>query len=80
MTNLVIGVTFVNIVPGREKLAYGELLNINGIKDVYHIFGEFDFIVISDVDGLSALNNLVDTIRESDNVTATRTVIGAELR
>jgi uncharacterized protein with GYD domain len=77
---MVIGVTFINIVPGHEKVAYQELLKINGIKDVYHIFGEFDFIVISNVDGLSALNNLVDTIREGEYVTATHTVIGAELR
>lgn len=76
---MVIGVTFVNIVPGREKVAYNELLKIKGIKDVYHIFGEFDFVVISEVDGLSALNKFVDTIRESENVTATHTVIGAEL-
>jgi uncharacterized protein with GYD domain len=72
-------VTFVNIVPGREKVAYQELLKIHGIKDVYHIFGEYDFIVISNVDGLSALNTLVDTIRESEHISATHTVIGAEL-
>lgn len=79
MINLVIGVTFVNIDPGHEKVAYQELLKIKGIKDVYHIFGEADFVVISNVDGLSALNKLVDTIRESNYVTATHTVIGAEL-
>ncbi len=76
---MVIGVTFVKVVPGYEKTAYNELIKINGIKDVYHIFGESDFIVISQVDGLSTLNRLVDTIRESKNVTATNTVLGAEL-
>jgi hypothetical protein len=77
--NLVTGVTFVKVVPGHEKVAYNELMQIKGIKDAYHIFGEFDFIVISKVDGLSALNILVDTIRESKNVTATNTILGAEL-
>jgi uncharacterized protein with GYD domain len=76
---LVIGVTLVNVVPGQEKAAYNELLNIKGIKDVYHVFGQFDFVVISNVDGLSALNKLVDTIRESGNVTKTQTIVGAEL-
>lgn len=79
MINLVIGVTFVKVVPGQEKDAYNELLKIKGIKDAYHIFGEFDFIVISNVDGLSSLNRLVDIIRESKNVTATNTILGAEL-
>ena len=69
----------VNVVPGQEKAAYNELQKVEGIKDMYHVFGEFDFVVISEVEGLSTLNNLVDTIRESENVTATQTVVGAEL-
>ncbi|MCD4841680.1 MAG: Lrp/AsnC ligand binding domain-containing protein [Methanosarcinales archaeon] len=76
---MVIGVIMVNVVPGQEKAAYNQLLNVNGIKEIYHVFGEYDFIVISEVEGLSTLNKLVDTIRESENVTATQTVVGAEL-
>lgn len=76
---MVIGVTLVNVVPGQEKAAYNGLLKIKGIKDVYHVFGEFDFVVISNVEGLSALNKLVDTIRENENVTKTQTIVGAEL-
>jgi len=76
---MVIGVTLVNVVPVQEKTAYSELVKIKGIKDVYHVFGEYDFVVISNVEGLSALNKLVDTIRESENITATQTIVGAEL-
>lgn len=76
---MVIGVIMVNVVPGQEKAAYNQLMNVNGIKDIYHVFGEYDFVVISEVEGLSTLNKLVDTIRESENVTATQTVVGAEL-
>lgn len=76
---MVIGVTLVNVVPGQEKAAYNELLSISGVKDVYHVFGEYDFVVISEVEGLSALNSLVDKIRESENVTSTQTIVGAEI-
>lgn len=76
---MVIGVTLVNVVPGKEKSAYNELRGIKGIKEVYHVFGEFDFVVICDVDGLSTLNGLVDKIRESEHVTSTQTIVGAEL-
>jgi len=76
---MVIGVIMVNVVPGQEKAAYNQLLNVDGIKEIYHVFGEYDFIVISEVEGLSTLNKLVDTIRESENITATQTVLGAEL-
>lgn len=76
---LVIGVTMINVLPGYEKAAYRELKNIEGIKDVYHVFGEYDFVVIIDVKDLSILNTVVDRIRESETVTATQTIVGAEL-
>lgn len=76
---MVIGVTMINVLPSYEKAAYRELRNIEGIKDVYHVFGEYDFVVIIDVEDLSTLNSVVDRIRESETVTATQTIIGAEL-
>ncbi|WP_229391494.1 Lrp/AsnC ligand binding domain-containing protein [Methanosarcina sp. DH2] len=76
---MVIGVTMINVLPGYEKAAYRELKAIEGIKDVYHVFGEYDFVVIVDVKDLSILNAVVDRIRESENVTATQTIVGAEL-
>ncbi|AET63478.1 Lrp/AsnC ligand binding domain-containing protein [Methanothrix harundinacea] len=76
---MVIGVTMVKVVPGQERSVYNALREIDGIKDVYHVFGEYDFVVVLEVEGLSVLNRLVDTIREIHNVTATQTVVGAEL-
>lgn len=69
----------VIVQPGQERAAYNELVNIEGIKDVYHVFGEYDFVVIMDVDDLGILNRIVDMIRESETVTATQTIVGAEL-
>lgn len=69
----------INVLPGYEKAAYRELKNIEGIKDVYHVFGEYDFVVIIDVEDLTLLNDVVDRIRGSENVKATKTIIGAEL-
>jgi hypothetical protein len=34
---MVIGVIMVNVVPGQEKAAYNQLLNVNGIKEIYHV-------------------------------------------
>ncbi|AYK15794.1 MAG: Lrp/AsnC ligand binding domain-containing protein [Methanosarcina flavescens] len=69
----------INVLPGYEKAAYRELKNIEGIKDVYHVFGEYDFVVIIDVEDLYTLNDVVDVIRQSEIVKATKTIIGAEL-
>ena len=76
---MVIGVTMINVLPGYEKAAYRELRILEGIKDVYHVFGQYDFVVIIDVENLSALNAVVDRIRESETVTTTQTIVGAEL-
>ncbi len=77
---MVIGVTMVNVLPGNERLAFNELNRIEGIKDIYHVFGEYDFVVIIEVDDLGNLNSIVDLIRETESVTATQTIVGAELK
>jgi Transcriptional regulators len=76
---MVIGITMVNVLLGYEKAAYRELRNIEGIKDVYHVFGEYDFVIIIDAEDLNTLNDVVDMIRESETVKATKTLVGAEL-
>jgi DNA-binding Lrp family transcriptional regulator len=79
MIYMVIGFTMINVLPSYEKAAYREFRTIEGIKDVYHVFGEYDFVVIIDVKDLSILNSVVDRIRESETVTATQTIVEAEL-
>ena len=76
---MVIGVTMINVVPGEERTVYNSLLKIAGVREVFHVFGEYDFIAIIDVNGLSEINKAVDTIREIEAVTTTKTIIGAEL-
>lgn len=69
----------VNVLPGAERTAYEEIKRIKGIKDIYHVFGEYDFVVIIEVRDLTTLNSIVDRIRESEDVTATQTIVGAEI-
>ncbi|MDD3043213.1 MAG: Lrp/AsnC ligand binding domain-containing protein [Methanosarcinaceae archaeon] len=76
---MVIGVTMINVLPGAERAAYEEMKRIEGIKDIYHVFGEYDFVVIIEVPDLTTLNSIVDRIRGSEDVTATQTIIGAEI-
>jgi DNA-binding Lrp family transcriptional regulator len=79
VTIVVVGVTMVNVVPGEERYVYRTLLELGGIREVYHVFGEYDFVVIIEVEGLTALNNSVDNIRDIKGVTTTHTIVGAEL-
>jgi DNA-binding Lrp family transcriptional regulator len=76
---MVIAVTMVNVVPGKEKEFYNAVKNIKNVRDVIHVFGEFDFVVIVEAKDLNELNRTVDSIRSMEGVTKTQTVIGAEI-
>lgn len=69
----------INVVPGEERAVYNQITKIAGVREVFHVFGEYDFIAIIDVSGLTEINKAVDTIREIEAVTSTKTIIGAEL-
>lgn len=76
---MVVGVTLVNVLAGKEKEVYVKVKSMKKIRDVYHVFGEFDFVVIIHADSLSELNKTVDEIRRIEGVTKTQTVVGAEI-
>ena len=76
---MVVGVTLVNVVTGYERSVFDALKTIPGLRELYHVFGEYDFLVILEVENLPVLSKTVDQIRAIHGVTTTHTVVGAEL-
>jgi len=76
---MVVGVTLVNVVPGHERSVFEQLGEIPEIRELHHVFGEYDFLVIIEVDGLPLLSKTVDAIRDVNGVMTTHTIVGAEL-
>ena len=76
---MVVGVTLVNVVPGFERSVFDVLRTMPRIRELYHVFGEYDFLVILEVESLPVLSKKVDEIRTVEGVTTTHTVVGAEL-
>jgi hypothetical protein len=72
---MVIGVTMLKVMPGHERSVYHVLKSKEGIKDIYHVFGEYDFFVIMQADGVSRLNKIVENIRDLYNVTTADNVL-----
>ncbi|MFB3763958.1 MAG: hypothetical protein ACE14P_01775 [Methanotrichaceae archaeon] len=60
---MVIGITMLKVVPGREIACYDTLRHLVGIKKVYHLFGEFDFFLILDAVDKKELVLLLEDIR-----------------
>jgi DNA-binding Lrp family transcriptional regulator len=75
---MVSAVCMINVKLGKEVQVRRELSMFEGVKELLHLFGEYDFLVIIKADDLRQVNYIVDKIREIDGVTATKTIIGAE--
>jgi DNA-binding Lrp family transcriptional regulator len=72
---MVIGVTMVKVVPGQERSVYCALKRRDGIMDVYHVFGEYDFFVVLQADGLGDLDEIMEDIKGSHDVILSRTIL-----
>lgn len=75
---MVTAVCMINVELGKEVQVRKELSMFEGVKELLHLFGEYDFLVIIKADELRNVNYLVDKIREIDGVKATKTIIGAD--
>ncbi len=72
---MVLALTMIKVAPGYEKSVYRDLQRRRGIKDVYRLFGEFDFFLIMQAERRSKLNNLLSEIQEEDKVVETGPVL-----
>lgn len=72
---MVDGIIMVKIVPGHERRIHRTLKSLVGIKKIYLLFGDFDLFLNVQVDGLLNLNGLVETIRRTEGVVTTRTIL-----
>jgi len=68
----------VNVDLGKEHEVRKEISRLDGVRELLHLFGEYDFIAILETEGLKSLNGVVDTIRTLKGVASTKTIIGAE--
>ncbi|GBE18826.1 asnC family protein [archaeon BMS3Abin16] len=75
---MVAAVCMINVDLGKEISVRRELSMFEGVKELLHLFGEYDFLVIIKAGDLRQVNYIVDKIREINGVSATKTIIGAE--
>ena len=68
-----IGTAIVKVMPGQESPVYCSLKEKEGILDLYHVFGEYDFFLIMQAECLTKLNELMEDIQEDHRVITART-------
>ncbi len=72
---MVISIALIKVLPGNEKSVYHALKNMDGIRSLYHIFGDHDFFLIMDAESRGELALMVEQIREIHGVAAADTVL-----
>ncbi|MFQ6137189.1 MAG: Lrp/AsnC ligand binding domain-containing protein [Candidatus Hydrothermarchaeales archaeon] len=75
---MVVAICMIKVELGKEAQARRKLSMFEGVRELLHLFGEYDFLVIIETDELRQVNYIVDKIREIEEITATKTIIGAE--
>ena len=69
------GIIMVKTIPGQERRIHWILKGLDGIRKMYILFGDFDLFLEVQVGGLLMLNGLVESIRATEGVVTTRTIL-----
>lgn len=68
-------VVLVRAVPYNERAAYYALSGLRGADRIYHIFGEYDFLMMLEAEDPDSLNEVLSEIEGLGCVSAARVVI-----
>lgn len=74
--------TFVlcKLAPGKEPTAVRSIRAIEGVTEVYMVFGGWDVVLAAESDTVDKLSSLiVSRVRSVDGVTATETLVTTNL-
>ena len=72
---MVIAVAIIGVAPGCERSIYCRLKGEEGVLDIYHLFGDYDFFMIFHADGLHSLNHLINALLGMHGITVVRTIL-----
>ncbi len=77
---MAVGYVLINVAPGQEFAAYQAIKDMENVADATLLFGDYDILVKLEAETLGIIaKTVVDTIRQVDGVTDTKTLAGAEI-
>lgn len=68
---MVIGLTMIKVRPGYERSAYSDLQKRPEVRDVYRLFGEYNFFLVMQAEGQSKFNQIIKEIKDEELVVKT---------
>jgi DNA-binding Lrp family transcriptional regulator len=67
--------SLIKAVPDREKLVYHALKDVDGVKNIYHIFGDHDLLLILEAESRNELTELLNYVEGISFVNAVKTML-----
>jgi DNA-binding Lrp family transcriptional regulator len=61
---MVIGITMIKVAPDHEKESYDALMRIESVREVYRLFGEFNFFLMLEASDQAGLRQILEDIRD----------------
>ncbi len=74
---MLLAMSFIKAAPDREKMVYHSLKELDGVRKIYHIFGDHDLLLILEAENRNKLMDLIDHVEEMGSVNASRTMLVA---
>ncbi len=75
---MVIAITMIRAVTEKEKSAYHALKELDGVKKLYHIFGDYDIFLVVEAENMDMLARLIKEIRGLSCVAAADAILVGE--
>ena len=72
---MVLAISLIKAVPDQEKVVYRALKEMEGIKNLYHIFGNHDFFLILDAESMDSLNKIFNKIIDIKSIDTVKTML-----
>jgi len=72
---MVLAISLIQVTPDQETAAYRTIKDVYGTKNIYHLFGDHDLLVIHEADCLSSLKKALRDIKELKFVNIIRTMV-----
>jgi DNA-binding Lrp family transcriptional regulator len=65
----------IKVRSDKERSVYADLKKRPEVRDVYRLFGEYDFFLVMQADGKKKLGQMLSQINEGENVIKTSPVL-----
>lgn len=74
---MVLAMSLIKAVPDREKTVYHALKELDGVRNIYHLFGDHDLLLILEAENRNDLKKMLDNVEETRFVNAVKTMLVA---